>query len=230
MLGLKGTSAGAMRSIRARADQLGIEYSHFRSQRRWSEAQLVAAIASGRSWRDVASSLSVDSASERTRMRGHALRLGLNTAHLSEVETVDRMPPAPKIVNLSHAAPMLAAAWFTLSGYDVSWPLEPCRFDLLTSARGELRRVQVKSTRTRAADTWKVYLSTSRGGRTAYGPDEIDDFFVVDGDFNYYLIPIAAVGGLHMVHLSAYARFRLPLGAMELRPAADDIPSGAPVV
>ncbi|WP_206446377.1 group I intron-associated PD-(D/E)XK endonuclease [Agrococcus sp. KRD186] len=223
LLGLQGTSAGAMRSIRARADLLGIEYSHFESQQRWSKAQLAAAIASGSTWRDVAAGLSGDSASELARMKGHALRLGLDTAHLSEWETAERTPPEPMIGNLSRAAPMLAAAWFTLSGYDVSWPLEPCRYDLLTNARTDLRRVQVKSTRTRTGDTWKVYLSTSRGGRTTYSPDEIDDFFVIDGDCNFYLLPIDEVGGFHMIHLSGYERFRVPTRFTGSPPASGGI-------
>ena len=35
------------------------------------------------------------------------------------------------------------------------------------------------------------------------------DFFIIDGDLTYYLIPVAAVGGLQAVHLSAYAQHRV---------------------
>lgn len=42
-----------------------------------------------------------------------------------------------------------------------------------------------------------------------YDPDEIDYFFAIDGDLDLYLIPIAAVGGLHMIHLSAYSAYHL---------------------
>jgi hypothetical protein len=72
-----------------------------------------------------------------------------------------------------------------------------------------VRRVQVKTTRTRAGGTWKVYLSTSHGERRTYDPHEIDDFFIIDGDLNYYLIPIEAVGGLHAIHLRSYGRYRV---------------------
>ncbi|WP_407320828.1 group I intron-associated PD-(D/E)XK endonuclease [Isoptericola halotolerans] len=110
---------------------------------------------------------------------------------------------------LGRAGSLLAAAWYTLCGRDVSWPLEPSRYDLLVGTAAEVRRVQVKTTTVRVGDAWKVNLSTSRRERRTYDPDEIDDFFIVDGNLDYYVIPVAAVGGLHLIHLSAYSRFRL---------------------
>jgi hypothetical protein len=104
--------------------------------------------------------------------------------------------------DVTRAGPMLAAAWFTLAGWDVSWPLEPSRFDLVVSSHAGTRRIQVKTTTARAARTWKVYLSTSGKGRRTYGPDEIDDFFVIDGDLDFYLIPAVVVAGVQAVHLS----------------------------
>jgi hypothetical protein len=115
----------------------------------------------------------------------------------------------PDASRLSRAGPLLAAAWFMLCGDDVSWPLEPCRYDLVVSAGRRVRRVQVKTTTTRAGGTWKVYLSTSRQGRTTYSADEIDDFFIIDGDLNFYVIPIGVVAGLHAIHLSAYEHHRV---------------------
>lgn len=79
----------------------------------------------------------------------------------------------------------------------------------MSTAAG-VRRVQVKTTTARAGHPWKVYLSTSRGRRRTYSPDEIDDFFIVDGDLTNYLIPVCVVGGLHAIHLSAYEQYRLP--------------------
>ena len=43
-VGLSATSAAAMRSVRMHADRLGLDYSHFTGQRRWTDQQLVAAI------------------------------------------------------------------------------------------------------------------------------------------------------------------------------------------
>jgi hypothetical protein len=57
-----------------------------------------------------------------------------------------------------------------------------------------------------------VTLSTSSHsgpGRRVYDPDEIDEFFIVDGDLNLYRIPIAVAGGRSMLFLSAYAGYRV---------------------
>ncbi|WP_079575130.1 group I intron-associated PD-(D/E)XK endonuclease [Krasilnikoviella flava] len=210
-LGLLATSAGAMRSVRARADRLGISYSHFRGQRRWTDEQLRDAVAGSGSWQELARRLGVDGSSSIAALKGHAARLALDTGHLSpQVQPpADRSEVAPDIKRLGRAGPLLAAAWFTLCGQDVSWPLEPSRYDLLVGGEGGIRRVQVKTTTVRASESWKVYLSTTGKARRTYDLAEIDDFFVIDGDLTYYLIPIAAVGGLHALHLSAYARYRL---------------------
>ena len=103
----------------------------------------------------------------------------------------------------------MAAAWFTLCGYGVSWPLEPARYDLLVERDGAVHRVQVKTTLVRAGASWQAWLSTTGKKRKPYDPDDIDFFFVIDGDLACYLIPIAAVGGLHAVNLSAYETYRV---------------------
>lgn len=105
---------------------------------------------------------------------------------------------------------MLAAAWFTLCGHDVSWPLEPCRYDLLVIVDDRTVKIQVKTASVRAGKTWEVWLSNSGTARRIYDPEEIDYFFVIDSDLNYYLIPVAVVGGFHSIHLSAYGQYRLP--------------------
>jgi hypothetical protein len=104
---------------------------------------------------------------------------------------------------------MMAAAWLSLCGYQISWPLEPCRYDLLAGRDGQIIRIQVKTTRLETPAGWVVSLSTTSGGRRVYDPDDIDYFFVVDGDLEYYLIPVASVGGMHSITLSRYAQFRL---------------------
>lgn len=103
----------------------------------------------------------------------------------------------------------MAASWFTLCGMEVSWPLEPARYDLVTGDERGLRRVQVKTTTVRVGDSWKVYLSTTQGARRTYALSEIDDFFVIDGDLSFYLIPIEVVGGLQAIHLRAYSDYQL---------------------
>ncbi len=209
-LGLAATSASAMRSVRSHADELGIDYRHFRGQRGCSEDDLRAAVAAAGTWLEVAEQLRLRDRTAIAFLKGHAARLGLDVAHLPAPPPATADPPQPDLARLDRAGSMLAAAWFTLCGNDVSWPLEPGRYDLLVSTAAGIRRVQVKTTTARAGRTWKVYLSTCRHGRTAYTPEEIDDFFVIDGDLGYYLIPLADVGGLHALHLSAYQHYRLP--------------------
>jgi hypothetical protein len=87
--------------------------------------------------------------------------------------------------------------------------LEPCPYDLVVALEGRMHRVQVKTTTRRQADTWLVDLSSGRSGRRTYDPDDVDAFFVIDGDLGYYLVPIAAVGGMHLLTLSAYEEFRV---------------------
>ena len=153
--------------------------------------------------------LGVETDAGTTLIKGHAARIGADTTHLPVTSRAsDASELAPTLDHLDRAGPALAAAWFLLCGIDVSWPLEPSRYDLLVCTVAGIRRVQVKTTRTRAGDSWKAYLSTTRGERRTYDPDEIDDFFIIDGDLNYYLIPVTVVGGLHAIHLNAYERYR----------------------
>jgi hypothetical protein len=208
-LKLVASSSGTMRSVRAEADRLGLDYAHFVGQRRWTDAEIHAAVAEAESWAAVTARLGVESDAGLALVKGHAARIRADTTHLpAKNQARDTGGLAPTLDHLDHAGPALAAAWFMLCGKDVSWPLEPSRYHLLVCTVAGIRRVQVKTTRTRAGDSWKVYLSTTRGERRTYDPDEIDDFFVIDGDLNYYLIPVAVVGGLHAIHLNAYGQYR----------------------
>lgn len=192
------------------ADRLNIDYGHFKGQRRWTEASLRAAIAAADGWSEVVELLQLHNGSAVAAVKGHAARLGLDTLHLTVLPTAATDDGfRPGIAHLDRAGSLLAAAWFTLCGHNVSWPLEPSRYDLLVGTDLGIRRVQVKTTTVRVGDTWKVYLSTSRPERRTYDPDEIDDFFVIDGDLTYYLIPVVAVGGLQAIHVGAYDQYRL---------------------
>jgi len=209
-LGLLGTSAGAMRSVRKRADGLGLDYSHFRGQRRWTESALREAVGLATSWPEVVESLQLEGTEDVSRLKGHASRVGLDTSHFVEQSPVESGSAAvPTASNLARAGSLLAASWYTLDGSSVSWPLEPSRYDLIVDNGLELRRVQVKTTSTLAGRSWKVYISTSGGKRQTYGVDEIDEFSIIDGDLNFYRIPVADVGGLQAIHLSSYERYRL---------------------
>lgn len=204
-----------MRSVRKHADRLALDYGHFTGQRRWTDDQLAGAVAGARSWEEVVDVLGLADQSSQVTLRGHAARLQLDVAHLRREP--QRHDPAvamsADLGNLPQAGSLVAAAWFAMCGYTVSWPLEPARYDLLTHRDGELQRIQVKTTSVRAGESWQVWLSTTGRGRTVYDPEEIDFFFVVDGELSFYLIPVDVVGGLHAITLSAYSRFRVREGA-----------------
>lgn len=192
---------------------------------RFTDEQVRTAVLGGSSWREVLRRLDASSFSGGMirSVRRRADRLGIDYRHLTAPpenhrsnENVERslvsdvhLASTPEAANLASAGNMIAAAWFALCGHAVSWPLEPCRFDLIVVERGVPRRVQVKTTTARVGETWKAYLSTTSGGRKTYTTDEIDEFFVINGDLQCYRIPLAAVEGLHAVHLSAYEAFRV---------------------
>jgi len=210
-LGLNATSASAIRSVRRHADRLGLDYTHFRGQRRWTDQQLASAIRSSLTWSEVCSTLGLAGGSSASTLRGHAARLDLDVSHLNHAPVSPQPSNAqPRLAFLSRAGSLMAAAWFELCGFSVSWPLEPCRYDLLVWRAGVAERIQVKTTTRRAGASWTVTLSSMRKELRTYDPDEIDQFFVVDGDLNYYLIPIRVVGGLTAIQLSVYDAYRLP--------------------
>jgi PD-(D/E)XK endonuclease len=100
-----------------------------------------------------------------------------------------------RLTCLRSAAGTLAAAWFALRGCAVSLPIEPTQYDLLVGAPEGISRVQVKSTTCSTKDGWMATVGhhpdthSKKGHLLAYDPDEIDLFFIVDGDMTIYLIP-----------------------------------------
>lgn len=201
-----------MRSVRLRADTLCLDYTHFTGQRRWTDERLAHAVQTSQSWSQVADVLGLKGGSSHVVVKAHAIRLGLDIAHMGpqQRDKPSIVPdPCPDLAHLPRAGSMLAAAWFTLCGHDVSWPLEPCRYDLLVVIDKPVT-VQVKTARVRANKTWVAKISSSGTERRTYDPDEIDYFFIIDGELNYHLIPVAVVGGFNATHLSMYTDYRLP--------------------
>lgn len=189
----------------------------------YSDAELAVAVGSAASWRHVLRSLGLrgSSGAAIAGVRRQCERKGIDATHLgrpratsSTLSAGTEQPPAtaelePAAKHLSKAGSLIAAAWFALSGADVAWPLEPTRYDLVVRTRDELRRVQVKTTSVAVGKSWKVYLSTTSGGRRVYTEDEIDDFFIIDGALKCYLMPLRAVSGLQAIHLSRYEQYRV---------------------
>jgi PD-(D/E)XK endonuclease len=216
-LGLSATSAGSIRTVRRHAIRLGLDVSHFRGKRRWSDAELAAAVATARSWDEVIEALGLSTASgtARTHVKGHAVRLGVDVRHLRPRAAVVPTPPRidPDLAHLRAAGPSIAAAWFALCGCDVLFPIEPAVYDLVVSMPDGLRRIQVKTTTSRNSAGWQVGISrhphaTEKGGpRLPYDPDVIDYFFIVDGDLTMHLIPSRAVAGRVALGLRTYATY-----------------------
>jgi hypothetical protein len=119
-LGLNANSAGTIRRVKRQALGLGCETSHFRGKRAWSDAQLRRAVIESLSWNEVlvALGLAVGSSDGRTRIKAHALRLGLDVTHLEGPAVKSEVPRfTPDLKHLRDAATSIAAAWFSMSGY-----------------------------------------------------------------------------------------------------------------
>ncbi|MCV7174764.1 group I intron-associated PD-(D/E)XK endonuclease [Mycolicibacterium sphagni] len=123
---------------------------------------------------------------------------------------------------LHRASVSLAAAWFLERGYDVSIPIEPAVYDLITESDAGLARVQVKSTNRKDQDRWCVSIShqpysadavRNAGGarkHCPYSEDKIDFFFILTGDGDRYLIPITATNGQRHLSLDVkYVNFKV---------------------
>jgi len=207
-LGLTATSAGSQRSVRRHADRLELDYSHFTGQRRWTDAALAQAVAESYSWAQVAATLGIKGGSSYPLLRGHALRLGLDISHFGRqlVRPAPKRTVRPNVSNLRYAGPLLAAAWFALCDYEVSWPLEPYRYDLLVRQSERIERVQVKTTTRRGTNSWPVDLGPGGKG-SAYDPDDLDSFFIITAGLDCYYIPIKAVAGRGSINLSFYSEY-----------------------
>src|SRR6266702_1979294 len=71
-LGLNAGSAGAIRIVRRDVERLGLDTSHFRGRRIWSDARLRRAVMDSHSWDELLDALGLASGSG---MRGYGLRL-----------------------------------------------------------------------------------------------------------------------------------------------------------
>lgn len=216
-LGLKANSSGAARIVRRRAAELGLDSSHFRGTRRWTDEQLRNAISSSKAWDEVFQELglSANSGNVRPFLKSHAIRLGLNYSHLAshtppELPEPGRFAPDPHLRHLRESGAAIAAAWFSLCGCPVSVPLEPATFDLLVAMPDGIKRVQVKTTTSAGKHGWQVtvgrrpYAPKGLGPLAPYDPDDIDYFFILDGDLSIHLIPIQIIAGRVTILLRAY--------------------------
>jgi hypothetical protein len=216
-LSLNPSNGGVTKTIRSHAARMGLDTSHFRNNRSWSDGQLREALTESRTWEEVltALGLSGNAGGERVIVKGHAARLGIDTSHLGKPAATSAaasdMPP--DLANLRFAAESIASAWFALRGCGVCFPVIPSAHDLLVSSAEGIQRVQVKTTTRMTKDGWIAQISRrpySFGNRVSavpYDPEEVDLFFVVDGDLMMYVIPILAVAGRGQILLRAYKKY-----------------------
>jgi hypothetical protein len=230
-LGLCVTSAGSLRVVKRRVALLGLDTSHFTGRRTWSDAALKRAAAQAHSWNELLAAIGITSGSgdERTRVKAHALRLGLDLSHLSDQpqESPGRLSAKPALRNLREAAASLAASWFSLCGFKPAIPVEPAVYDLLVATPDGIKRVQVKTTIYRGKSGWMIqvgrrpYSIGNNARLVPYDPELIDLFFIVDGDLTMYLIPGQVIAGGVQILLRTYAKYMVGNAAGLMTPRPD---------
>ncbi len=216
-LGLSASSAGAIRIVRRHVDRLGLDTSHFRGKRTWSDAQLRRAVIDAHTWDELLESLGLapGSGNGRITVKAHAMRLGLDLTHLEDPIKNSATPAEakPDLKHLRDAATSIAASWFSLCGFNSAIPLEPTLYDLLVSMPEGIKRVQVKTTTCNSKDGWMVtvgrrpYSVGNRERLIPYDPELIDWFFIVDGDLTIYLIPSRVIAGRVRILLRTYTKY-----------------------
>ena len=135
---------------------------------------------------------------------------GYLRSHLAQVSDLKA-----QLKYLRVAAGTLAATWFMLRGCAVSLPAEPARYDLLADTPQGIMRVQVKTTTCSqqgrldrsASGHHPDTHSKKKGMCSPTDPDEIDLFFIVDGDMTMYLIPSRAIAGRVGILLRTYRKY-----------------------
>jgi hypothetical protein len=224
-LGLCVTSAGSIKVVKRHVARLGLDTSHFTGQRRWSDAQLRRAIANAYSWPEVFGELRmVGSGDDRTRVKAHAVRLGLDLSRLEGLGTDTVAQPVfkPDVKHLREAGTAIATMWFLLCGYNASLPIEPALYDLLVTMPEGIKRVQVKTT-TFNNRGWLVqvgrrpYSADNRGLLVPYDPELIDLFFILDGDLTMYVIPSRVIAGRVAILLNNYTGYAVGSAAFLMK-------------
>jgi hypothetical protein len=215
-LGLCATSAGSIRIVKRHVSRLALDTSHFTGQRRWSDSQLRRAAASAYSWSELLSELGLvhESTDDRTRVKAHAARLGIDLTRLEALGTAAPAQPVfqPDTKHLWEAGTAIAAMWFLLCGYNASLPMEPTIYDLLVSMPDGIKRVQVKTT-TCYNKGWVVqvgrrpYSVGNRAPLMPYDPELVDFFFILDGELTMYVIPSRVIAGRVAILLGNYSEF-----------------------
>jgi hypothetical protein len=199
-LGLKGTNFTYFKS---KAENAAIDYSHFRGNRSWSEAELRQAVVESRNIATVATWLDLSQGGGTYQLLSREItKLKLDTSHfviptIKEAMAEDWAKATgaePQPQHLRDAAPSLTSGWLLARGWEVAIPLEPCAYDLLaTSPSGQILRVQVKSTQ-KENGTFEVLRrhhsnTTQKRTHAPYTSKDIDALFIFWGYHSAYFLP-----------------------------------------
>jgi len=221
-LGFRTTNGYTARRIKSEAEQAGMDTTHFQPRGPRStvtDTSLKAALADAHGWTDVFDALGLAySTGNKDRARKRADMLGVPTDHLDAPAKpcIGEVPfdAEPTHEALRAAGSALAAGWFAARGYAVSLPVEPRPYDLVVEASSALHRVQVK-TATGKDSSGEYICRIARvprrdGRKVAYTSEEIDFFFVVDGDFRCYIVPFREVATQTTVTVSTIRHRQVP--------------------
>jgi hypothetical protein len=109
----------------------------------------------------------------------------------------------------------------------VSFPVEQATYDLLVESAGNVSFVQVKTTTTSGPTAAvnvarRPYSAGNLGPRLPYDPKLIDYFFIMDGDYNLYLLPSEVIAGRIGLVLRTYRNYLVgnARGLVEAPPGA----------
>jgi hypothetical protein len=220
------------KGLRRRSDQLGLSYVHFTHQRTWTDDALGAAVTSATTWSEVGRllGLSENSGSAAEALKRHVKRLRLDTSHFGYARSGEAaiiakpLPFAREVVPPSATSGLsVAARWFLDRTYLVSVPLEPAPYDLIVESDDGLKKVQVKTTRSRTKggrysvrltrtiyDAQATPNAAGKYRQVPYLPGVIDFFFIIANGDATYLIPYEVVEGRAGIILDAkYAAFKV---------------------
>lgn len=208
-LGMKSTSSWAL--VHRRAEELGLDTSHFRGKRKWTEQGLAEAVAEAKTWSGAARKIGAGTDKGTiSSLKELARHMGLDVSHLGQ-SSRERAPapvslPDQTFANFGTEAEYLAAAWFVSRGFRVSLAGNGLPYDLIVDRCGEIQRIQVKSTSTVPTTSGTVVaklsrLTPSRGAGInrrvrCYEPTDFDLFFILTGEGHVFLIPLRDVVGM----------------------------------
>lgn len=225
--GLQKAGGRTRARVKDRAAALGLDTSALIEsvrpgpKQRWSDDELRRLVPAATSWRHLGELLGVTVGAT---IKSRASVLEIDVAHL---EAANHMAPpitaplpsgARDEAALRVAAESLAAAWYTLHGFNVFEPRAGAvAVDLLVESEGVVRRVQVKSTTQRQSNgSWQLqtvcFQGQGRNRSRAYAVGEIDEVFAVTAAGDMFALPAEVVVGRRAIRLGEkYEKYRVAM-------------------